>query len=58
MKTHVWMDVREMGVLSKSKFLQLQIFKCESSIYNVDADSADDFVYDADADVADDDIHK
>ena len=44
MKTHVRMDVGEMGVLSKSKLLQLQIAKCESSIDDDDAaaDKVDD----------------
>ena len=47
MKTHIRMDVREMGVLSKSKLLQLQIVKCETSIDD-DAD-ADAAIHDVDA---------
>ena len=46
-KTHIRMDVREMGVLSKSKLLQLQIVKCETSIDD-DAD-ADAAIHDVDA---------
>ena len=49
-KTHIRMDVREMGVLSKSKLLQLQIVKCETSIDDDDdADADADTVHDADA---------
>ena len=37
------MDIWEVGVICKSKFLQLRIIKCESSIDDMDTDDdADD----------------
>ena len=50
------MDVWEVGVLSKSKLLQLQIVKCETSIDDADIiHDADATVHDADVDPLDHD---